>query len=308
MWTESAVLKLSIACTVLLAVFGIVSGLLSGSFSIVFDGFYSLIDALMSGLALAVTSLIGRHTGSGAASRKLGERFNMGFWHLEPMVLMLNGTLLCAVSLYALINAIGSLLDGGQTLHFDYAVFYAMVAVAVCTGMTLYAHKANQTLRSDFIALDVKTWIMSGSISAALLVAFAIGLLLEDTPWAWLLPYIDPAVLAVICACLVPLPLKTLHRAFSDVLMLTPADLKQQVDTIAARVVAEEGFIGHQTYVAKVGRARQIEIYFIVPGGWPAQTLEQWDTLRDRIGEAIGGDDANRWLTIAFTTDPAWAQ
>jgi len=308
MWSEQAVLKLSLVLTLLLAVFGIVFGLLSGSFSIVFDGFYSLIDAGMSGLALAVTVLIKRHTSSEEASRKLAERFNMGFWHLEPMVLLLNGTLLCAVSCYALVNAVASLLAGGKPLQFDYAILYAVVAVLVCSGMAVYASKANRRLRSDFVALDIRTWIMSGSISAALLVAFGIGLLIEHTALAWLLPYIDPAVLLVICICLIPLPLRTLRQAFADVLLLTPADLKRHVGQIAARVVAEEGFLGYQAYVAKVGRARQIEIYFIIPSGWPARTLEQWDALRDRIGETIGDDNPDRWLTIAFTTDPAWTR
>lgn len=306
MWTEKAVLRISIIFTLLLASFGIVFGLLSHSFSIVFDGFYSLIDALMSGLALTVTTLIGRHTSTGEASRRLTERFNMGFWHLEPMVLVLNGTLLCAVSFYALINAAGSLLQGGKQLEFDYALLYAAVAVAVCFAMAAYAFKANRTLRSDFVALDAKTWVMSGSISAALLVAFAIGMAIDGTPLAWLMPYIDPAVLFIICLCLLPMPIKTLRKAFSDVLMVTPADLKQQVNQIAARVVADQGFLSYQAYAAKVGRARQIEIYFIVPPHLPARTLEEWDALRDRIGEAIGGDNPDRWLTIAFTTDPAW--
>ena len=30
--------------------------------------------------------------------------------------------------------------------------------------------------------------------------------------------------------------------------------------------------------------------------------------LRDEIGEAIGGDSPDRWLTIAFTTDREWAE
>jgi len=34
----------------------------------------------------------------------------MGFWHLEPIVLGLNGVLLTGAAIYALINAIGSIL------------------------------------------------------------------------------------------------------------------------------------------------------------------------------------------------------
>jgi predicted Co/Zn/Cd cation transporter (cation efflux family) len=57
-----------------------------------------------------------------------------------------------------------------------------------------------------------------------------------------------------------------------------------------------------------VGRARQIELYFIVPHGWPARMLDEWDDLRDAVGDAIGGSGPNRWLTIAFTTNPEWAR
>ncbi|GAB7532619.1 cation diffusion facilitator family transporter [Pseudomonas sp. 3A(2025)] len=306
--TEQGLLRLSIIITVLVAGFGIIFGLLSGSFSIVFDGVYSLADASMSVLALIVATLIRRHTTEGDASRRLAERFNMGFWHLEPMVLAINGTLLCGVSLYALINAIGSLLSGGRHLEFGFAIVYAAVTSLICFSLAVLEFRANKRIRSDFVALDAKAWIMSGSISLALLIAFIVGALLEDTAWAWLGPYIDPAVLAIICLIIIPIPVLTIRQAFSDVLMVTPPALKQQVDEVAAKVVAQYGFHDWQAYVAKVGRARQIELYFIVPQDWPAWTLAEWDAVRDVIGEAIGGEGPNRWLTIAFTTDPQWAR
>lgn len=52
--TEQSVLRLSIAVTFLLAAAGIVFGLLSGSFAIVFDGVYALTDAIMTIVALLV--------------------------------------------------------------------------------------------------------------------------------------------------------------------------------------------------------------------------------------------------------------
>lgn len=306
--TEQGLLRLSIIITVLVAGFGIVFGLLSGSFSIVFDGVYSLADASMSVLALIVATLIRRHTTEGDASRRLAERFNMGFWHLEPMVLAINGTLLCGVSLYALINAIGSLLSGGRHLEFGFAIVYAALTSLICFSLAVLEFRANKRIRSDFVALDAKAWIMSGSISLALLIAFIVGALLENTAWAWLGPYIDPAVLAIICLIIIPIPVLTIRQAFSDVLMVTPPALKQHVDDVAAKVVAQYGFKDWQAYVAKVGRARQIELYFIVPEDWPAWTLADWDAVRNGVGEAIGGEGPNRWLTIAFTTDPQWAR
>ena len=78
--------------------------------------------------------------------------------------------------------------------------------------------------------------------------------------------------------------------------------------TRANAAALETASRGCSAYVAKVGRGRQIELYFIVPAGWPARALEEWDALRDEIGEAIGGDSPDRWLTIVFTTDREWAE
>ena len=114
------------------AAFGIVFGLLSGSFSIAFDGAYSLADAGMTVLALWVSSLIVRSAEADALSGRLRNRFTMGFWHLEPIVLGLNGTLLMTVAIYALINAVITILYGGNELRFNVAILYAVVTLVVC--------------------------------------------------------------------------------------------------------------------------------------------------------------------------------
>src|SRR5690606_12163275 len=124
----------------------------------------------------------------------------------------------------------------------------------------------------------------------------------------WMVPYVDPAVLALVCLVIIPIPLGIVRRAMADVLMVTPPGLKQHVDAVALRFVASEGFLSHRAYVARKGRGRHIELYFIVPQGWPPRTVEAWDELRDAIGEAIGDDTPDRWLTIAFTTDREWAE
>jgi len=87
MRTEQSVLRLSIAVTLVLAGLGILFGLLSGSYAIVFDGVYALIDAVMTMLALLVANLIAASTREGGSKSRLIAQFTMGFWHLEPMVL-----------------------------------------------------------------------------------------------------------------------------------------------------------------------------------------------------------------------------
>ena len=306
--SEQGLLRTSIAVTLFIASIGIAFGLASGSFSIVFDGVYSLVDASMSGLSLMVVRLITSHASSLQMSRKLRERFTMGFWHLEPMVLALNGILLSGVAIYALINAVSSLLEGGRHLEFGIAMVYAALTVTACVSIAVIEGKANRKLRSDFVAMDVKGWVMSASITAALLIAFCFGYAVQGTSLEWVSPYIDPAVLALVCLVIVPLPMSVVRQALADIFLVTPGDLKQHVDAVAQAFVERHGLQSYRAYVAKVGRSREIELYFIVPPQMAAKTIEQWAAWRNEIGEAIGGEGPNRWLTVVFTGDPEWAE
>ncbi|HWV96225.1 MAG TPA: cation transporter [Xanthobacteraceae bacterium] len=306
--TEQGVLRISIAVTILLAGVGILFGLLSGSFAIVFDGFYALIDAIMTIVALLVSNLIAASTAGSPGSSKLIKHFTMGFWHLEPMVLGLNGVLLTGAAIYALINAIGSIMAGGRHLAFDVAIVYAVVTLVIAMGMAIFGRMANKTLQSDFVALDAKAWFMSAALTAALLVAFVFGYLIQGSRWQWMSPYVDPVVLALVSIVIIPIPAGTIKQALADILLVTPADLKQRVDEVASAVVKRYGFLSYRAYVARVGRGRQIELYFIVPSDWPAKKLEEWDRIRNEISDEIGDENPDRWLTIAFTTDPEWAE
>src|SRR5690606_33814403 len=179
--SELAVLRISIMATTVVAVRGIVFGVMSGSFAIVFDGVFSLFDGMASLVALLVANMIATYGAAGARSRKLAERFTMGVWHLEPMVLGASGLLLIGAACYALINAIDSFLTGGRPLQFGQAITYAVVTLAISIGAALYGHRANRRLRSALVAIDVQGWAMSAAITAALLVAFVAGLFLQGT-------------------------------------------------------------------------------------------------------------------------------
>lgn len=305
---ERGVLRTSIAVTLVISGLGIGFGLFSGSFSIVFDGVYSLIDASMSLLSLVAVNLITAYAMAKGLSRKLRERFSMGFWHLEPMILGLNGTLLISAALYAFVTAIGSLLDGGRDLEFGWAIVYAVITVIACALIAIVEARANRVIRSEFVALDVKGWIMSAGITAALLIAFIIGFAIQGTQWQWVSPYIDPAVLAIVCLLIIPLPMSTVRQALADIFLVTPADLKQHVDSVAQAFVEKHGLVSYRAYVARVGRSREIELYFIAPADGPARTIAEWDALRDEIGELVGDEGPDRWLTVVFTGDPEWAE
>ena len=304
---EQAALKGSIRLLVVLAGISFAAGLLTGSFAVLFDGFYALIDASMGGLALLVSRLIQediRRQGTPARGRV---RYQFGFWHLEPLVLALNSIMLVLVVLYALGSALLLLLDGGSEPDFGWAALYAGSMALACLVMGWRQRRLNRDLKSAFVALDAKSWAMSGAISAALFLAFLVALALTGTRHAWLQPFVDPAILVAVCLSVLPMPLSDLRAALSDVFLLAPEELDRHVRARAAEAVKRHGFETSYSYVAKMGRSVLIEIHFLVPPDWPAHSIAELDAIRDEVGAAIGGDGPGRWLTICFTEDPDWA-
>lgn len=151
---EQRVLRISVAATVTLAAAGIAVGLVAGSTAIVFDGVHSLADAAMTGLALGVARRIAASNAADASGGRLHARFTMGLWHLEPIVLGLNGVLLTGAATYALVNAAGSLLTGGCALAFDAAMTYAGLLTVAALGMAGYTTRANRRVGSRLVARD----------------------------------------------------------------------------------------------------------------------------------------------------------
>lgn len=306
--SEDGVLRVSMVIALFLTVLGVVFGLRADSLTLLFDAGYELIDVGMTGLALLVARLIAVSTSGKAPDRRIAERFSMGFWHLEPIVLGLNGVLLMGASVYGLLHSIDSVMNGGRQLAFDYALLFAGISLVVELGAALFLLSANRRVKSEFLALDAKSWLMAACITVAYLLAFGFGSLAQGTRMEWLTPYIDPVALGLVCLAVLPIPFGTVRRAIEDILLVTPPDLKRHVDEVARASVQRYGFDSHRACVARVGRGRQIELYFLVSKDWPARALAEWDRIRDEISDAIGGDTPDRWLMIVFTTDPEWTE
>lgn len=112
-------------------------------------------------------------------------------------------------------------------------MIYAVLTVITCVTIAVVEARANRKLKSDFVRMDVKGWVMSASITAALLIAFCFGYAVQGTSLEWVSPYIDPAVLALVCLVIVPLPMSVVRQALSEIFLVTPGDLKLHVDEVA---------------------------------------------------------------------------
>lgn len=294
---EQRVLQRSIAATVLVAAIGFFGGLLARSQAILFDGVYSLVDIALTLVALAVLRLM-------ASERS--PRFQYGFWHLEPMVEALGGAILSLACIYALANAVIGFSDGGHEPRLGPGLAWAALLAAVDLVMAVWIGRHARRLQSGLLALDARAWLLTGMMSLAVVLSFLIALALRGGAHAHWIPYIDPLVLAGISLAALPVPLRAAWKAAREVLQVAPDDLDRQVREVMRQFVAEHGFEGFTSHVAKIGRMQFIEIHVLTRPDARLGSIGDVDRLRDTIANRLDARSGRFWLTIDFTSDPAW--
>lgn len=294
---EQAQLRFSIAFTSLVAASSIAIGLVLRSQSIAFDGFYSLIDVVLTTGSLAVSRLI---TQDGS------RRFQFGYWHLEPLVVVLNATVLATTCAYAAITAVHDLSDGGHEVKFGLGAAWAALMGIFSLVMALRMRSKSRALNSALLDLDARGWFIGASISIAVLAGFGIAALLRGSLFDHLTPYVDSSVLLLLTLVLLPLPLGSLWQAMREVLQLAPNALDNHVRTVMREIINERGYLDFASYVAKIGRMRFIDIHILLPPDAELGTIAAVDEVRAEIAARLGGDIRAEWLNIMFTSKRAW--
>jgi cation diffusion facilitator family transporter len=293
---EQFTLKFSIALTVLLGVLGVASGLATSSQAIIFDGMYSFVDVVPTIVSLVVVKLIAQGS---------SHRFQYGYWHLEPLVAVLRDSILAVACIYAAVDAVNGLASGGSDVSYGMAALWAGALSIVGIAMTLYLARRAKQLQSPMLKIDSRSWLVSASLSLALLIGFGIALGLHDTRFERWIPYLDAIALLVMALAMLPVPLIGLWRSLSDVLQVAPDELDSQVHSVMDSIVSERAFLDYSSYIAKVGRARFVEIHVLVAPDSRIDTAAA-DSIRRDIATRLNATLPNFWLTVDFTADRAW--
>jgi cation diffusion facilitator family transporter len=293
---EQATLRFSIALTVLLGVVGVASGLFTSSQAIIFDGMYSFVDVVPTIVSLVVVKLIAQGS---------SHRFQYGYWHLEPLVAVLRDSILVVACIYAAVDAVNGIASGGSDVSYGLAAVWAGALSIVGIAMTLYLARRARALQSPMLEIDSRSWLVSASLSLALLIGFGVALGLHGTRFASWVPYLDAIALLVMALAMLPVPMIGLWRSLSDVLQVAPDELDSQVRSVMDRVVSERAFVDYSSYVAKVGRAGFVEIHILVAPDSRIDTAAA-DSIRRDIAERLNAAWPDFWLTVDFTADRAW--
>lgn len=294
---EQRLLKISMVAVGVMAAVTLAFGLWSRSRAITFDGFYNLADVAMTWLSLKVLSLIRR--GDDA-------RFQYGYWHLEPLLGLVNGVVLALTCAYAFADGLNGLLTGGHVVELGPGALFAGASAVFSLVLFAYMQRASAGLSSEILRNNNRGWLMGACLSAALCAGFLVAVSMRSLGAAHLAPLVDPIVLVVVSLALLPFPVLTLMRSGHDILQIAPTELSEQVERLTERIATTHGFSTSAFHVARSGRQLFVEIGLAAAPGNPVMSFQKLDEIRTEISNGLGGLGPGCWLTVDFTADPRW--
>lgn len=298
---EQRAIKFSMLGAAVFAVIGLFYGLYTHSQSIMFDGVYSSISLVMSGVTLWVSKLV---------IRPDDQRFQYGYTHLEPLLNVIKAMIISATCLYAFAEAIASFLDGGRRVDLSAAITYAAISTVGCLGFGGIIYFYAKKVDSNLAKIDAIDWLFDGVLSIAILLGFVTAYALQQSQWSHLIPYLDPLLVMVLVALFIPIPIKIFRSNIREVLYLAPSKkLQNQLHDSIKTTLKPMGLDSFHLRMAKVGREFNLSVYVMFKPDIEFSAVPDLDQLRVRIWDnlqQIDTESNSLWLEVMFTADERW--
>jgi predicted Co/Zn/Cd cation transporter (cation efflux family) len=283
--TEDAVLKLSILWSALLGLLGIIWGLASGSQVILLDGMYGVIGIATGWLLLLAAGL----------SRSGPTRaFPFGREGVTPLAIGTLGFVLLATLLYAAVEAVLTIRQGGVTFEVGWAIRYAAISTSACVAVWLWLRR--NAGHSDLLAYEATAWRLAALEGVGMLVGFTILRLVQDSSWSGVAPYIDPAMVLITCALLLPAPAGMIRTMIVELLEGAPTPGVQEPVLATITSVFDEFHLSEPDIrMTKVGLKLYVEVEGLAD---PGMTIEQEHNVRRELGARFDTLPYDVWLNL----------
>ncbi|SDH65662.1 cation diffusion facilitator family transporter [Alteribacillus bidgolensis] len=294
---DSKILKISVFGGLLFTIMGITWGIAANSQMIIFDGLYSFISLGLSLMSLFAYSFI---------KKEDQERFQYGKDVIKPLVIIFKASAIIAMCLFAFSTSIIDLFKGGREVVIGSAALYALIATVLCA--VIYSFMKNKQGNSEFVKAEAAQWLMDTILSGAVLIGFVIALLLKQTTFAFLTPYVDPIMVLIISLYFLKVPFQMLIKNAKELLWMAPsAQIQLQITQAVQETKEKYNIFEDFTRVTKVGKTIFIEIDFVLGEHTSIQTVDEFDRVREELYQKLQMEGHTNWFTLSFTKDRKWA-
>ena len=275
--TEKRIMNLSLLGSIAFMVVEGIMAYVTRSHSILMDCVFDITDLIMIGPFLVLVPLL---------YHPVTERRPYGFSQVESLFLVIKYSVLLVVTLQLMIDSIQLIMAGGHKVNAGVVAVFEFCVFVGCLFMYLLLHYFSKRYRSVTIKAELYVWKLDviGSIGVAL--AFCVQLLLEQTAYSWIAPFVDPAVAIVMALLLIKEPVETIIRGLKKLVLFAPSkEIMDRIRTIAEQQMQTCSYSIDFLDVIQTGRKTWVEIYIDSPND--IITIQSLCRIRDGIQKEL---------------------
>ncbi|MFM2078512.1 MAG: hypothetical protein RJA49_2402 [Actinomycetota bacterium] len=278
-------LLVSIAVTGVLGAIGVVWGVIGGSQMILLDGVYAIIGIVVSFLLLGASALA-----AGPPTR----HFPYGRAGATPLAIAIQGLVLAATLVYAGVEAVYVIVDGGSDIAAGWGIAYG--ALTAVGSLIVWRWLAMRAGTADVLVSEATAWKVAALRGADMIVGFSILALLTGSRWDGAAPYVDPVMVLVTCVLFLPAPYRMVRRTVGEVMEASPASSVRVPVIEAIEAVADQHRLDDPVIrLSKLGPRLYVEVDVAVRAD---VTVEQQHEVRLDLERRLAMIPYDVWLTL----------
>lgn len=271
---ETRLIVISSAASLAIGGAGVAAAALTGAGSILADGVYSVLSAVISLASLPVLRLV----------KKGGDaRYHFGYAAFEPLYVIMSTLAIIAAQAPLAVGALRSLASGGSRPDMHGALAYELFSTLSCLVLAAAIRSRAKRAGSPILRAESRSWFVDGALSLGVLGAFAAALALRGGPLDAWVPYVDPGITLALVAAMLPALLGSALGSLRELLSAAPDwETQEEIRAALAAFSGERGVASVDAAMEKVGRALNVEVQLILSRDLKASALAALEARIER--------------------------
>ena len=276
---KSKAAAISIASNTILILLKLVSGLITGSVSLIAEAIHSIMD-----LAAAIVAFVSVNVSDRPADR----RHPFGHGKAENISGVIEGLLIFVAAGFIIYEAIKRITTGAELEFLELGIVLMVVSIIVNTIVSRYLRKISRS--TDSLALEADATHLSTDVLT--MVGVLVGLIIVRITG---LTIIDPIIAIAVALVIIKAAYDITKKSFGGLMDISLPEKEESAIKVCLLEHSELVVGFHKLRTRKAGSYRHIDLHLVIPG---VLQVDEAHELCDHLEQHIEGVLDNSNVTI----------
>ena len=285
---EKRILNISFIGSLLFLIAEIIMATITGSHAVFMDCVYDVADLIMIGPFILLIPLLYKDE---------TEKRPYGFSQVESLFIMIKSSLLVGVTLLLIFESIKLLIVGGNDVDASTIAIFELIVSFTCVFMYLFLSKLSKNYTSPSIQAELYIWKLDALSTLGVGVTFLVTLLLGNTSYNFICPYVDPLIAIVLAIFLLKEPVGLFIESIKNLILFAPdSETSNEIKKVCEKILEENDCYVNFLDIIKTGRKIWVEVYFVTKDD--LISIDKIRDIREKIVKQLNKEFDSLYLEL----------